>query len=114
MAMWQIVLVVFLFALWVWALVAMFVDVFRRPDLSGWTRIGWAALVLVLPVLGVIVYLLARPRLTEDEQRAVASYSEAVSSDGEARAQQIADLARLHAEGRITDEEYEARKQGLA
>lgn len=110
---WQIVLVVFLFALWVWALVAVFIDVFRRSDLSGWAKAGWGALVVVLPVLGVVAYLIARPRLTERERRSVASYDQAVSPEAERNAAQIADLARLHVEGAITDEEFEDRKRRL-
>ena len=113
MNLWQIVLVVLLFALWVWALVAVFIDVFRRSDLSGAARIGWMALVLVLPVVGVVIYLITRPRLTERERRSVASYDETVRPDSESTAEQIADLARLRAEGKITDEEFEKRKRGL-
>ena len=105
MNLWQIILLVFLFALWVWALVAVFIDVFRRSDLSGAIRIGWVALVLLLPVVGVVIYLIARPKLTERERRSVASYVEAVHSDSERTAEQIADLARLRSEGETTDEE---------
>jgi predicted membrane channel-forming protein YqfA (hemolysin III family) len=111
--LWQIVLIVLLFALWVWALVAVFIDVFRRSDLSGAVRVGWIALVLVLPVLGVVIYLLARPRLTERERRSVATYDAVVDPDAEAKAAQIADLARLRAEGAITNAEFEKRRRRL-
>ncbi len=113
MNLWQVVLVVLLFALWVWALVAVFIDVFRRSDLSGAARIGWVALVLVLPVVGVLVYLVTRPKLTERERRFVASYDEAVYPEAESTAEQIADLSRLRAEGKITAEEFEERKRRL-
>lgn len=113
MDLWQIVLITLLFALWVWALVAVFVDVFRRSDLSGGARIGWGALVLVLPVIGVVTYMVTRPRLTQSERRSVAAYAEAVDAKPEKTAEQIADLARLRAEGKITDEEFEERKHDL-
>ncbi len=113
MNLWQIVLVVGLFALWVWALVAVFIDVFRRSDLSGWTKVGWVVLVFLLPVLGVAVYLIARPRLTERERRSVASYDEVVRPEAERIAEQIADLVRLRAEGAITNEDFEERKRRL-
>jgi membrane protein implicated in regulation of membrane protease activity len=113
MNLWQILLVVLLFALWVWGLVAVFIDVFRRSDLSGAARIGWVVLVLILPVVGVVAYLLARPRLTERERRSVASYDDAVHPDAETTAEQIADLARLRAAGKITDAEFEQRKSRL-
>jgi predicted membrane channel-forming protein YqfA (hemolysin III family) len=111
--LWQIVLIVLLFALWVWALVAVFIDVFRRSDLSGAARIAWVALVFVLPVVGVLIYMIARPRLTERERRSVDSYVDAVHPDSESTAEQIADLARLRAEGRITDEEFEERRRRM-
>lgn len=113
MNLWEIVLVVLLFALWVWALVAVFIDVFRRSDLSGAVRIGWVVLVLVLPVVGVVIYLITRPSLTEPERRSVSAYDEAVDADSESTAGRIADLARLRAEGKITDEEFEKRKRRL-
>lgn len=113
MNLWQIVLIVFLFALWVWALIAVFIDVFRRSDLSGWVKAGWVMLVAVLPVLGVVAYLVARPRLTERERRSVASYNEALDPAADVTAEQIADLARLHAQGAITGEEYKERKRRL-
>ena len=48
------------FIIWVWLAIAVFVDVFTSHDLSGVARVGWVLLVIVLPYLGVIVYLLAR------------------------------------------------------
>ena len=113
MNLWEIVLVVLLFALWVWALVAVFIDVFRRSDLSGAVRIGWVVLVLVLSVVGVVIYLITRPSLTEPERRSVSAYDGAGDADSESTAGQSADLARLRAEGKITDEEFEKRKRRL-
>jgi predicted membrane channel-forming protein YqfA (hemolysin III family) len=111
--LWQIVLIVLLFALWVWALVAVFIDVFRRSDLSGAVRMGWVVLVLVLPVVGVVIYFITRPKLTEPERRSVASYDDAVHPEAEHTAEQIADLARLRTEGKITEAEFEERKRRL-
>jgi predicted membrane channel-forming protein YqfA (hemolysin III family) len=110
---WQIVLIVLLFALWVWALVAFLIDLFRRADLSGGVRIAWVVLVILLPVLGVVAYVVARPRLTERERRSVATYDAVVDPDAEAKAAQIADLARLRVEGAITDAEFEKRRRRL-
>jgi predicted membrane channel-forming protein YqfA (hemolysin III family) len=113
MTLWQIVLAVTLIALWAWAVVAVLIDMFDRADLSGWIRIAWIAAIVLLPVLGVIVYFVARPRSTEAERNASASYEAAVVPDGEYVAKQLADLARLHTEGVITDDEFEERKKGL-
>ena len=54
--------------LWWWVLFSIFfaviwafVDNFRRPDHSGWAKAGWALVILVLPLLGTLIYLIARP-----------------------------------------------------
>ncbi len=113
MNLWQIILAVALVALWAWVLVAVLIDMFNRSNLLGWVRVAWIAFIVLLPLLGVIAYVIVRPRLTEEEREAAASWMEATVPDGELVAEQIGDLARLHAEGLITDEEYEERKQKL-
>jgi hypothetical protein len=50
-----------LLIVWVFAIIWAFVDNFRRTDHSGWAKAGWTILILLLPVLGVIIYLVARP-----------------------------------------------------
>ena len=54
-------LAVALLFVWVWAIIWAFVDNFRRTDHSGWAKAGWTILILLLPVLGVILYVAARP-----------------------------------------------------
>jgi hypothetical protein len=56
--MWTI-FVFFIMVLWFWLLFTVFVDVFRRHDLSGWGKAAWLIFVIVLPYLGVFVYLIA-------------------------------------------------------
>src|SRR3984885_12748464 len=50
----------FLFFIWIWILFTVFMDIFRSPDLSGWLKALWSIFVIVLPFLGVFVYLIAR------------------------------------------------------
>ena len=50
----------FLFFIWIWMLIVVFGDIFRSPDLSGWGKALWTIFVIVLPYLGVFVYLIAR------------------------------------------------------
>src|SRR5215510_11431533 len=50
----------FLFVIWIWLLVVVFADIFRSHDLGGWAKAGWTIFVIVLPYLGVFVYLIAR------------------------------------------------------
>lgn len=55
---WTMTIFVF-WAIWVYTVIAVLVDVFARRDLSGWGKAGWTAFVIVLPYLGVLVYLIA-------------------------------------------------------
>jgi hypothetical protein len=49
----------FLFIIWIWILITVFVDIFRRKDASGFTKAAWIIFVILLPYLGVLVYLIA-------------------------------------------------------
>jgi len=49
----------FTWVIWIWIVVTVLVDVFRRPELSGWAEAGWTVFVVVPPFLGVLVYLIA-------------------------------------------------------
>jgi len=53
-------LVFFAWVIWFWLLITVFSDLFRRHDISGWGKAGWSALVIVLPYLGVFIYLIAQ------------------------------------------------------
>ena len=50
----------FLFFIWIWILITVFMDIFRSPDLSGWGKALWSIFVIILPFLGVFIYLIAR------------------------------------------------------
>src|SRR5215471_15469508 len=50
----------FLFFIWIWLLITVFVDLFRSHDLSGWGKAGWAIFIIILPLLGVLFYLIFR------------------------------------------------------
>ena len=50
----------FLFILWIWLVISNFIDIFRSDDLSGWGKAGWTIFVIIVPLLGVLVYLIAR------------------------------------------------------
>ena len=51
----------FAFVIWIWLLVLVFSDVFRRQDLSGWSKAGWIIFVIFLPLFGVLTYMIVRP-----------------------------------------------------
>src|ERR1700689_1826531 len=50
----------FLFVIWIWLLITVFVDIFRSHDMGGWAKALWVIFVIILPFLGVFVYLIAR------------------------------------------------------
>jgi Phospholipase_D-nuclease N-terminal len=56
--MWTM-FIFFAWVIWIWLLIMVLADVFRRPDLSGWAKAGWTCFVIFLPLLGVLVYMIA-------------------------------------------------------
>jgi phospholipase D-like protein len=52
----------FAWVIWIWLLIMVLADNFRRTDLTGWAKAGWTLFVIFLPLLGVLVYMIARPR----------------------------------------------------
>ena len=51
---------IFLWVIWLWILITVFIDLFRSHDLSGWAKALWFIFILFLPLIGVLVYLIAR------------------------------------------------------
>jgi hypothetical protein len=49
--------------MFIWAFVRVFSDIFVRDDLSGWAKAGWVLLIVALPFIGILIYLIARPKL---------------------------------------------------
>jgi len=58
-------LVFFFFVAVFFAVIWAFIDNFRRPDHSGWAKAGWALVILILPLLGTLIYLIARPAVVD-------------------------------------------------
>jgi len=108
----------FLFFVWIWLLITIFADIFRSEQ-SGWAKAGWVIFVVVLPFLGVLVYLIAQGGNMQDRAMKQASDMEAAQRDyiqsvssggGSSSADEIEKLAKLHAAGTLTDEEFAAQK----
>jgi Short C-terminal domain len=106
-----------LFFIWIWILILVFADIFRSPDLSGWGKALWTIFVIVLPYLGVFVYLIARGHKMQEhavqraqqQEAAVRTYVQNVSGTA-GTADQIAKAAQLRDAGTITDAEFEQLK----
>jgi hypothetical protein len=104
-------LVFFFWFMFIWMFIGVFADIFRREDLSGWGKAGWILLIVVLPLLGILIYMIARPKMTEQDKRMMAEAQEAQRRvAGYSAADEIAKLAKLRDEGAISAEEYERLK----
>jgi ABC-type multidrug transport system fused ATPase/permease subunit len=108
---------IFLWVIWFWILITVFIDIFRSKDLSGWGKALWFIFVLVIPLIGVLVYLIARGgsmherqvRDAQQEQQEFRSYVQEAASSGTS-ADQLAKLADLRDRGVITAEEFDREK----
>jgi ABC-type multidrug transport system fused ATPase/permease subunit len=107
----------FFFFIWIWILIAVLADIFRSRDLSGWVKALWVIFIIVLPLLGVLIYLIARggsmhERAVERASRQEQAFRGYVqdAAGGSGSADQLTKLADLKAKGVITDEEFEAEK----
>lgn len=107
----------FLWILWIFLVFRIFSDIFRSRDLSGWGKAGWLVLVIVLPFLGVFIYVLARGGSMHDRDVAQArAQNEAFQSyvreaaGTASSADQLAKLADLRQRGVIDEAEFTAEK----
>ncbi|HXB37870.1 MAG TPA: SHOCT domain-containing protein [Acidimicrobiales bacterium] len=109
----------FLFIIWIWLLITVFIDIFRSSDMGGGAKALWVIFVIILPFLGVFVYLLARGGKMHEraaaeaaqQQQAFDSYvRQAAGTEGADTASQLSKLADLKSQGVITDAEFEAQK----
>ncbi|MFI7408085.1 SHOCT domain-containing protein [Streptomyces sp. NPDC049627] len=121
LGMFWTLLVVFLWILWFILLFRIIVDVFRDDELNGWAKGGWLALVIVLPLLGVFVYVIARGKNmgrrevahARAQQKAFDDYVRETAAGG-SRTTSVDELARLseiRARGDITDDEFRRAKE---
>jgi len=115
-AFWTI-LEIFLWVLWIWILIYVFIDIFRSRDLSGWGKALWFLFVLFIPLIGVLVYLIARggkmqERAIQDarqQDKEFRAYVQDAAGSGSS-ADQLAKLADLRDRGVISPEEFEREK----
>jgi putative oligomerization/nucleic acid binding protein/phospholipase D-like protein len=107
----------FIWILWIFLVVRIILDIFRSHDLGGWAKAGWLVFVILLPFLGVFVYLIARGhhmtaqvgRPAQEQERESRS-SARDAADGSGQADQLSKLADLRDRGVITDAEFQQGK----
>ena len=117
-AFWTIFMI-FLWVIWIWVLIWVFIDIFRSRDLSGWAKALWFLFVLFIPVIGVLVYLIARgdsmseraaQQARQQDQEFRGYVQEAAADSPASTADQLAKLADLRDRGVISAGEFERQK----
>ena len=106
------------FVVWIWLLVVVFGDIFRSHDMGGFAKALWVLLVIFLPLLGVLIYLIARggkmqERASQDarrQQQEFDAYVQEVAGSEANPADQLTKLAQLRDEGVLTDQEFQDQK----
>ena len=108
----------FLLIIWFWLLIIVFSDIFRSHDLGGGAKTLWVIFVIILPFLGIFVYLIARGGKMQEraaaqaaqQQEAFDAYVKETAGAGANSTEQLAKLADLKQQGVITDAEFESQK----
>jgi ABC-type multidrug transport system fused ATPase/permease subunit len=111
---------IFVFIIWFWLLVIIFGDIFRSKDMGGGAKALWVLFVIILPFLGILVYLIARggkmheraEQAAQQQQQQFDAYVKETAGAGN-NVDQLAKLADLKQQGVITDAEFEAQKAKL-
>ena len=102
----------FIWVLWIMLVFRIFIDIFRNDEMSGWGKAGWILLIFCVPFLGALIYIIARPKMTAQDKELLERSQEAQRRvEGYSPADEIAKLAKLRDEGKITAEEYEDMKK---
>ncbi|MBO4257335.1 SHOCT domain-containing protein [Streptomyces griseorubiginosus] len=112
-------LVFFLWIMWFVLLFRIVVDIFRDDEMSGWGKAGWLVFVIVLPFLGVFVYVIARGKnmgrreiaQARAQQEAFDSYVRETAKGGTSSVDELAKLSEMRSRGDITDDDYRRAKE---
>lgn len=112
--LWTMI-IFFAWVAWIWIAITVFVDIFRRHDISGWGKAAWVVFVIVLPFLGVLVYLIAqhdgmRERTVKQAETQQAAFDQYVREAAGGSAAEIAKAKELLDSGAISQSEYDAIK----
>jgi putative oligomerization/nucleic acid binding protein/phospholipase D-like protein len=114
--LWSMI-IFFVWVIWIWMMILILSDVFRRQDLSGWSKAAWTFFLIILPFLGALIYLIAhsdgmaerRAQDVQGQQAQTDEYIRSVAGSGGA-AGEIDKAKQLLDSGAITQPEFEALK----
>jgi Short C-terminal domain/Phospholipase_D-nuclease N-terminal len=112
--LWTMILF-FAWVAWIWIVITVLIDLFRRDDIGGWGKAGWVVFVIVLPFLGVLVYLIAqhegmRERSVREARSEQAAFDQYVRETAGGSAAEIAKAKELLEAGTISQAEFDAIK----
>jgi Short C-terminal domain/Phospholipase_D-nuclease N-terminal len=111
---WSMI-IFFFWVIWIWIVVTVLIDIFRRNDIGGFAKAAWVIFVVILPWLGVLIYLIAqhdgmRERSIKQAQDQKQQFDSYVREAAGGSADQIAKAKALRDDGTITEEEFQALK----
>jgi hypothetical protein len=112
--LWSMI-IFFFWVIWIWIVVTVLIDVFRRDDIGGWAKAAWVIFVVILPWLGVLIYLIAqhdgmRERRIREVQSQKQAFDQYVRDAAGGSAAEIAQAKQLLDSGAITQDEFDAIK----
>ena len=113
------VLEIFLFVAWIWVLVTVISDLFSDHEVSGWGKAAWTLALILVPFLGVFIYLIARGGGMAERQMKRAAAAQAQfdtyvrQTAASSPTSELETLAALHAKGVLSDAEFDQAKQKL-
>jgi hypothetical protein len=101
----------YLFFMVIWMFIRVFADIFHRDNLSGWGKAGWILLIFIVPFLGILIYMIVRPKNTEQDKRDM-EQAQAMQTRmmGGSAVDDIAKAQDLLDKGAITQAEFDAIK----
>ena len=111
---WSMI-IFFFWVIWIWIVVTVLIDIFRRDDIGGWAKAAWVIFVVILPWLGVLIYLISnndgmRERSLNQAQAQQREFGEYVRDTAGGSAGEIAKAKELLESGAITQDEFQALK----
>ena len=109
---WEVIwymIILFFWVMVIWMFIGVFADIFRRRDISGWLKAFWVFLIFILPLLGILIYMIARPAdaTREQDMQMMAAQRRAA---GYSSSEEIAKAQQLLQSGAITQAEFDSIK----
>lgn len=120
-AFWT-VMWIFLWVMWLILLFRIIVDLFRDHEMNGWLKAAWLLFLILIPFLGVLVYVIARGKEmgkrevkhAQEQQQALNTYiREAAGTSGKSTTDELARLSELKAKGDLSEAEFQQAKSKL-